>query len=56
MTQAQEKLKNNAGAADLIDAFVEAGHAAYMDGGGVRLKSGIDSNQIQEERYRRSQG
>ena len=44
LNAAQEELKNNIGAADMIDAFVESGHAVYMDGGGVRLASGIDSN------------
>ena len=41
-------------AADILNGFIEAGHAVMTDNGGVRLASGIDSNQIAAEKQSRA--
>lgn len=55
VNQVEEEKKNNDAAAGILRGFIDAGHAEMIEGGGVRLKSGIDSHQVAEQQRRRSE-
>lgn len=50
----EEEKKNSDAAAEILTDFIQAGHAEMLDGGGVRLSSGVNSNDLAQERQRSS--